>query len=486
MQQLIGYTPDIRRSVFSLPRECRVSKRSRTFAIWAGLILLVILVLVARTERQPQWRPTAEIPAEQQGFGDFEGAGAWQEPGRADYRDDSDSGNLLTWIIGGIVLVFAVLFFLRKFGQQQGNIFELKKSRARQLDDENKTSFADVGGLDSAIESLSDLVVYLRNPAVWIATGARAPRGILLTGPPGTGKTLLARALAGETQSSFFYTSATEFVEMFVGVGAARVRDTFENASNETSAVIFIDELDAIGRQRSSGVGIMHEEREQTLNQLLVLMDGLERNKHVIVLAATNRADVLDPALTRPGRFDRMLHINAPDRNGRRQILEIHSRDKALADDVDLDALAMETESFTGADLETLLNEAAIISMRRHAKAPDSPLEISAGDLHAARQEMTSNQSRFDRLDAVLVESVTQLSEPAGRAVARVTMVGGQVLEGDVVWMNSTHIKLRAADGRETIVSREHAAIIEALEGTEPAGDDVAPDRWTQRQVDAR
>lgn len=459
-----------------------MSKRSLTFGLWIGLILLVIFVLVGRN--QDQQRPLEAESYGEQGSEEF-------------YPDDpgspfgggggqSSAGSLLPWLIGGVVLALAIMLFFRKFGQQQGNIFELRKSRARQLDDQNKTTFADVGGLDDAIASLKDLVVYLRKPSAWIATGARSPRGILLTGPPGTGKTLLARALAGETDSAFFYTSATEFVEMFVGVGAARVRDTFENASKEKSAVIFIDELDAIGRQRSSGVGIMHEEREQTLNQLLVLMDGLERQQHVIVLAATNRADVLDPALTRPGRFDRNLHINAPNAEGRQQILQIHSRSKRLDDQVDLEKLAAGTESFTGADLETLMNEAAILSMRRSADDPDSAMKISEDDLRRAREQMQTSQSKFDRLDAVLVESVTQLAEPTGRAVARVTMIGGQVLEGDVVWMNTTHIKLRDADGNESIVSREHAAIIEAMEGTESAGDDVSPDRWTQSQVDAR
>jgi ATP-dependent metalloprotease FtsH len=387
-----------------------------------------------------------------------------------------------------LVVILAVFFFLKKNGQKQfGSIFELRKTRARQLDSDNKTSFADVGGLDNAIESLTDLVVYLRNPTVWTATGTRAPRGVLLTGPPGTGKTLLARALAGETDSAFFYTSATEFVEMFVGVGAARVRDTFEKAAKEKAAVIFIDELDAIGRQRSSGVGVMHKEREQTLNQLLVLMDGLERHEHVIVLAATNRADVLDSALTRPGRFDRTLHVNAPDAEGRKQILKIHCRDKPLADDVDLAALAENTGSFTGADLETLLNEASIIAMRRNAQTPGARVQIGLEDIKQSQREMQTSQTKFDRLDAVLVESVSQLAEPTGRAVARITMVGGQVLEGDVVWMNSTHMKLRSEDGKETIVSRDHAAIIEALEGTEKVTDnDIAPDRWAKSQIDVR
>ena len=251
--------------------------------------------------------------------------------------------------------------------------------------------------------------------------------------------------------------------------------------------MIFIDELDAIGRQRSSGVGVMHEEREQTLNQLLVLMDGLERNQHVVVLAATNRADVLDPALVRPGRFDRMLHIKSPDATGRRQILEIHCRDKPVADNVDLAELAAQTESFTGADLETLVNEASITAMRRRAQEPGSAVTVERDDIKQAQEQMRSSQSKFDRLDAVLVESVSQLAEPTGRAVARITMVTGQVLEGDVLWMNSTHIKLRDHDRKEAILSREHAAIIEALEGTESVNDDeIAPDRWARSQIDAR
>lgn len=470
-----------------------MGKGTRTFLIWFGLIGAVIVIVGLRDDRSSRRQQALdELEAlELEADGDISGEEYMSrylelQTEVRGYGTNSLS-DYLPLLIGAGVVVLVVIFFLKKMGQQQGgNIFELRKTRARQLESETKTTFADVGGLDEAIESLRDLVVYLKNPAVWKETGARAPRGILLTGPPGTGKTLLARALAGETESAFFYTSATEFVEMFVGVGAARVRDTFENASKEKSAVIFIDELDAIGRQRSSGVGVMHEEREQTLNQLLVLMDGLERNQHVIVLAATNRADVLDPALTRPGRFDRMLQIDAPDADGRKKILEIHSRDKALDDEVDLEKLAARTASFTGADLEALMNEAAVKAMRRAARNSEDSIDIRSIDVDKAIREMRGSESRFDRLDAVLVESVTQLAEPTGRAVARVTMASGQVLEGDVLWMNTTHIKLQAEDGSQCIVSREHAAIIEALEGTELAGGDVAPDRWVKNQVDTR
>ena len=210
------------------------------------------------------------------------------------------------------------------------NIFDLRKSKARSIDNSDKAQFADIGGNQQAVELLGDIVDFLRSPEKWTSSGLRIPRGILVIGPPGTGKTLLARAVAGETNAAFLYTSATEFVEMFVGVGAARVRDTFEKALAEQPAVIFIDELDAVGRRRGSGIGTMHEEREQTLNQLLVSLDGIEQNKRLVVIAATNRPDVLDAALLRPGRFDRTLRLSLPGEQERLDILKIHTRTKPL------------------------------------------------------------------------------------------------------------------------------------------------------------
>ncbi len=210
-------------------------------------------------------------------------------------------------------------------GGSVNSIFELRKTKAWPIDHADKAHFADIGGNRQAVELLADIVDFLRAPRRWTAAGLRIPRGILVVGPPGTGKTLLARAVAGETNSAFLYTSAAEFVEMFVGVGSARVRDTFQKAVAQQPAVIFIDELDAIGRRRGSGTGTIHEEREQTLNQLLVLMDGMERHKNLVVMAATNRPDVLDPALLRSGRFDRVLRLKPPTSNERLEILKVHT-----------------------------------------------------------------------------------------------------------------------------------------------------------------
>jgi cell division protease FtsH len=252
-------------------------------------------------------------------------------------------------------------------GQQ--NVFGFGRSRARQNDPERpQVTFADVAGEDEAKKELTEVVDFLKNPAKYHQLGARLPRGVLLVGPPGTGKTLTARAVAGEAGVPFYSISASEFVEMFVGVGASRVRDLFEKAKVSAPAIIFIDELDAVGRQRFAGLGGSNDEREQTLNQLLVEMDGFDTNQEVIVMAATNRPDVLDPALLRPGRFDRQVVVGLPDRKGREAILAIHSRGIPVAKEVDLTAIARATTGFSGADLSNLVNEAALTAARRNRK----------------------------------------------------------------------------------------------------------------------
>ena len=243
------------------------------------------------------------------------------------------------------------------------------KSKARRLDSKKKTTFADVAGADEEKEEMAEIVDFLKSPQKFNEMGAKIPKGVLLVGPPGTGKTLLARAVAGEAGVPFFSISGSDFVEMFVGVGASRVRDLFGEAKKEAPAIVFIDEIDAVGRQRGAGLGGGHDEREQTLNQLLVEMDGFNANEGVIVMAATNRPDILDKALLRPGRFDRQITVNYPDVKGREEILKVHSRGKPLGPDVNLATIAKSTSGFTGADLENLLNEAALLAVRHGKKA---------------------------------------------------------------------------------------------------------------------
>ncbi|MHA6534368.1 ATP-dependent zinc metalloprotease FtsH [Paenibacillus sp. BAC0078] len=269
-----------------------------------------------------------------------------------------------------LVIMFILFFFL--FNQAQGGggkVMNFGKSKARLYNEEKKKiSFEDVAGADEEKQELVEVVEFLKDPRKFAAVGARIPKGVLLVGPPGTGKTLLARAVAGEAGVPFFSISGSDFVEMFVGVGASRVRDLFENAKKNAPCIIFIDEIDAVGRQRGAGLGGGHDEREQTLNQLLVEMDGFGGNEGIIIVAATNRADILDPALLRPGRFDRQITVDRPDVKGREAVLKVHSRNKPLTKDVRLDVIAKRTTGFTGADLENLLNEAALLAARRNRK----------------------------------------------------------------------------------------------------------------------
>jgi len=273
----------------------------------------------------------------------------------------------LLWTIVPVLLLVGVwLWFMRRM-QTGGGALSFAQSRAKLITKEyTRVTFKDVAGIDEVIEEVKEIVDYLKNPGRFARLGARVPKGILLVGAPGTGKTLLARAIAGEANVPFFSISGSDFVEMFVGVGAARVRDMFQKAKQNAPCIIFIDEIDAVGRKRGAGIGGGHDEREQTLNQLLAEMDGFEGNTGVIVLAATNRPDVLDPALLRPGRFDRKIVVPLPDVRGRRAILEVHTRDKKLAPDVDLEVLAKRTPGFAGADLANLCNEAALLAARQN------------------------------------------------------------------------------------------------------------------------
>ena len=293
-----------------------------------------------------------------------------EEPLVEDYIPISDNTFLTSilpyLLLVGVMIVFTVIVMRQTTGGGKMNNFS--RANVRQQTGK-KVTFNDVAGADEEKQELVEIVDYLNNPAKYREIGARVPRGVLLVGPPGTGKTLLAKAVAGEAGVPFFSISGSDFVEMFVGVGASRVRDLFEQAKKHTPSIIFIDEIDAVGRQRGAGLGGGHDEREQTLNQLLVEMDGFTENENVIVMAATNRRDILDPALLRPGRFDRQVVVNYPDIKGREEILKVHTRNKNIGPDVDLKTIAATTAGFTGADLENLVNEAALLAARENRKA---------------------------------------------------------------------------------------------------------------------
>ena len=315
----------------------------------------------------------------------------------------------------GLLIIFLIfwLFMMSSTGGQNGSkTMTFGKSRARMLNvaEKNKINFDDVAGVDEEKEELEEIVEFLKNPKKFTDMGARIPKGVLLVGAPGTGKTLLAKAVAGEAGVPFFIISGSDFVEMFVGVGASRVRDLFEQAKRNAPCIIFIDEIDAVGRQRGAGLGGGHDEREQTLNQLLVEMDGFSANEGVIVLAATNRPDVLDKALLRAGRFDRQIVVGAPDVKAREQILEVHSKKKKLADDVDLKVIAKNTSGFAGADLENILNEAALLSARRNKK------EIGMQEIEDAMVKVTMGPEKKTRVRSEHEKKLVAYHE-AGHAV---------------------------------------------------------------------
>ena len=303
--------------------------------------------------------------------------------------------NLAIIFLPIILLIFLFVWMMRQAGAQNNQSLGFGKSRAKLYgQDKTKTRFSEIAGNDAAKQDLTEVVDFLRHPKKFLALGAKIPKGVLLVGPPGTGKTMMARAVAGEAGVPFFSISGSEFVEMFVGVGASRVRDLFEKAKKNAPCIIFIDEIDAVGRRRGSGMGGGHDEREQTLNQILVEMDGFEKDQNVIVLAATNRADVLDPALLRPGRFDRRVRINLPERQDRLAILKVHFKDKPATDDIDLDALAAKTAGMSGADLANIANEAAIRAARLNHKLIDNSDVTEALEKVAIGPERKTNMMR--------------------------------------------------------------------------------------------
>ncbi|MGF9991816.1 ATP-dependent zinc metalloprotease FtsH [Bacillus mycoides] len=321
------------------------------------------------------------------------------------------------------VIIFILFFFLLNQAQGGGSrVMNFGKSKAKLYNDEKKKiRFRDVAGADEEKQELVEVVEFLKDPRKFAEVGARIPKGVLLVGPPGTGKTLLARAVAGEAGVPFFSISGSDFVEMFVGVGASRVRDLFENAKKNAPCIIFIDEIDAVGRQRGAGLGGGHDEREQTLNQLLVEMDGFGANEGIIIIAATNRPDILDPALLRPGRFDRQITVDRPDVNGREAVLKVHARNKPLDENVNLRAIATRTPGFSGADLENLLNEAALVASRQDKK------KIDMSDIDEATDRVIAGPAKKSRVISEKERNIVAFHE-AGH-----TVIGVVLDEADIV-----------------------------------------------------
>lgn len=328
------------------------------------------------------------------------------------YKNSVSVWAIIASLLPYLLIVVMVILFVNMMNQQGGKIGSVGKARTKQaIESERTATFADVAGAEEEKEELEEIVEYLKNPSKFNSLGAKIPKGVLLVGPPGTGKTLLARAVAGEAGVPFYSISGSDFVELYVGVGASRVRDLFEKAKRTRPSIIFIDEIDAVGRQRGAGLGGGHDEREQTLNQLLVELDGFVGNEGVIVMAATNRDDILDHALLRPGRFDRKIYVGYPDAKGREEILKVHSRGKPMGPDIDLKAIAKTTPGFTGADLENLLNEAALLAAREGKKA------ITQAEIEEAGIKVMAGPEKKSRLVSDKQRKMVAYHE-AGHAIA--------------------------------------------------------------------
>lgn len=361
---------------------------------------------------------TVNIPSREEFNRDMQNAIKKGQEANPDFKtpvvqyDKPDQASLLDYLFPILMMgtaIVLVVILLKKIGQQNNQNINFGKSKAR-VNENVKVRFTDVAGAEEEKEELAEIIDFLKAPAKFNELGARIPRGVLLVGPPGTGKTLFAKAVAGEAGVPFFSISGSDFVEMFVGVGASRVRDLFDQAKRNMPCIVFIDEIDAVGRQRGAGLGGGHDEREQTLNQLLVEMDGFETNNGIIIMAATNRADILDPALLRPGRFDRQIYVNRPDVRGREAILKVHARNKPLSSDVDFKTVARITSGFTGADLENLLNEAAILAVRDNRKV------ISMKDIAEGINKVIMGPQKKSRLVTESDKRITAYHE-AGHAI---------------------------------------------------------------------
>ena len=340
-------------------------------------------------------------------------------------NDDPGSSTLL-WVVMNVlplvILVAGLFWIFSRQANGAGKSMDFGKSRARLSNENNNTTFKDVAGLKEEKEEVQELIDFLKNPKKFQRLGARIPKGVLLVGPPGTGKTLLAKAVAGEANVPFYYISGSDFVELFVGVGASRVRDMFKQAKQNAPCLIFIDEIDAVGRQRGTGLGGGHDEREQTLNQLLTEMDGFGANEGIIIIAATNRADVLDPALLRPGRFDRQVTVNLPDVRGREEILEVHARNKIFAPSIKMKNIAKRTVGFSGADLENLLNEAALLAVRRNKEF------ITMNELDEAHDRVLMGPAKKSKKYSEHEKKVVAYHE-AGHAVVGIKLEGANEVQ---------------------------------------------------------
>ena len=343
--------------------------------------------------------------------------------------DDPNAGSFIASFMPYVIIIVVMLLFFFVMKNMQGGgskVNNFGKSKAR-VNDNIKVRFADVAGAEEEKEELEEIVDFLKNPKKFSELGAKIPRGVLMVGPPGTGKTLFAKAVAGESKVPFFSISGSDFVEMYVGVGASRVRSLFEDAKKNAPCIIFIDEIDAVGRQRGAGMGGGHDEREQTLNQLLVQMDGFETNDGIIVIAATNRADVLDPALLRPGRFDRQIYVNIPDVRGREAIFKVHSRNKPISPDIDFKALARITSGFTGADIANLLNEAAILAARKSRKT------IEQLDINEAINKVLIGPQKKSRVITETDKRITAYHEAGHAILAKVVEGNDPVHEVSII-----------------------------------------------------
>ena len=394
----------------------------------------------------------------------------------------SKSESIFVTILGllmpfGLIIIFLIFWFLMMNGNnaQGGNkTLTFGKSRARLINsaDKNKITFEDVAGVDEEKEELEEIVEFLKNPKKFTDMGARIPKGVLLVGQPGTGKTMLAKAVAGEAGVPFFIISGSDFVEMFVGVGASRVRDLFEQAKKNAPCIIFIDEIDAVGRQRGAGLGGGHDEREQTLNQMLVEMDGFTANEGVIVIAATNRPDVLDKALLRPGRFDRQIVVPAPDVKARNQILEVHSRKKKFEADVDLNVIAKNTSGFTGADLENLLNEAALLSARRDKQA------IGQQEIEEAMVKVTMGPEKKTRVRTEKDKRLTAYHEGGHAVVSKFLPTQDPVHEISIIprGMAGGYTMYRPTEDKSFVLKEEMLENIVSLLGGRAAEELVLGD----------